>query len=182
MNLDIDDLRRRATEGVAAAATLDELQALRGDLLGKRSALAEAKRALGGLAPDERKQWGQRINEAMREVEATLEARRDELGPGRPPDPTQRRAPRSHRTHRPSSPWPSAPRVADLGTARGRVRRARLSRGRGSRDRDRLAQLRGAQHAAGPSRHEACGTRSTSNGVRPAAPCCARTPRRCRSA
>jgi phenylalanyl-tRNA synthetase alpha chain len=79
MNLDIDDLRRRAADGIAAAATLDEVQALRGQLLGKRSELAEAKRALGGLGPDERKQWGQRINEAMREVETALDARRDEV-------------------------------------------------------------------------------------------------------
>jgi len=79
MNLDIDDLRRRATEGVAAAASLDELQVLRGELLGKRSALSEAKRALGGLPPDERRQWGQRSNDALRDVEAILDARRAAL-------------------------------------------------------------------------------------------------------
>ena len=80
MDLDIDDLRRRAADDIAAAATLDDVQARRGRWSGKKSELAEAKRALGGLGPDERKHWGQRINEALREIEDALDARRDELG------------------------------------------------------------------------------------------------------
>jgi phenylalanyl-tRNA synthetase alpha chain len=79
MNLDIDALSRRAAAEIAQATSVDALQALRTQLLGKKSELAEAKRALGGLGPDERKQWGQLINEVMRSVEADLDARRDEL-------------------------------------------------------------------------------------------------------
>jgi phenylalanyl-tRNA synthetase alpha chain len=79
MNLDIEALCDRAVADIAAAATLDELQGLRARLLGKRSELALAKRALGGLDPDQRKQWGQRINDALRTIEQALDGRHDAL-------------------------------------------------------------------------------------------------------
>jgi hypothetical protein len=48
----------RSLDAVAAADSLDGLTALETELLGKRSALATRKAALGALAPEERREAG----------------------------------------------------------------------------------------------------------------------------
>jgi phenylalanyl-tRNA synthetase alpha chain len=61
------DLRRIADDGVArlrAAATLEELRSIEGDLLGKRSELARFRQRLGDLDPDARREAGKALNEA----------------------------------------------------------------------------------------------------------------------
>ena len=62
-----------------AAATLDELRDLSGELLGKQGALAGVKRQLGSLAPDERRTVGQAVNEALATAQAAHDERRAEL-------------------------------------------------------------------------------------------------------
>ncbi len=78
----IDELNAAKTEALAAAAAapdLDALAALDRDTLGKTGPFASAKKRIGELAPEERKDAGQAINAARTEVEAAIEARRSDL-------------------------------------------------------------------------------------------------------
>jgi phenylalanyl-tRNA synthetase alpha chain len=75
----IDDVRAArdaAVERLATAATLDELQALQSELLGKKGALAGFKQRLGGLDVDERRRVGQAVNDALAAVGTALDERR----------------------------------------------------------------------------------------------------------
>src|SRR5687768_17079414 len=64
---------------IAAASSLDELQELEAELLGKESDLTHRKASLKGLPPEERREEGRRINEARAALEAAIAARRSEL-------------------------------------------------------------------------------------------------------
>jgi phenylalanyl-tRNA synthetase alpha chain len=79
----IDDIRaaqRTALDRIAAAASLDDVTALAGQLLGKRGDLAQLKTKLGALATvEEKKAAGQALNEATVAASAALDARRGEL-------------------------------------------------------------------------------------------------------
>lgn len=79
MNADIADLPARAEKAAGGATSLDEIQRVSTDFLGKKSALADAKKALGGLDPDARRSAGQQLNEVRERIEALLDARRTEL-------------------------------------------------------------------------------------------------------
>ncbi|MEY2570799.1 MAG: phenylalanyl-tRNA synthetase alpha chain, partial [Acidimicrobiaceae bacterium] len=75
----IDDIQRIAADGAeraAAAATLDDLRAVDGEVLGKRSELSLLKQQLGALEPDARREAGRALNEARQQVEAAVAARR----------------------------------------------------------------------------------------------------------
>lgn len=64
---------------IAAASSLDELQDLETELLGKASELTRAKASLKDLPPEQRRDEGRRINEARLAVEQAIAARRAEL-------------------------------------------------------------------------------------------------------
>ena len=64
---------------IAAAATLEALDALRVGLLGKSGSITEQLKQLGKLPPEERKARGERINQAKERVAAAIAARRAQL-------------------------------------------------------------------------------------------------------
>ena len=64
---------------ISAASSLDELQKLEVELLGKAADLTKRKAALKELAPEERREEGRRINDARTAIEAAINARRSEL-------------------------------------------------------------------------------------------------------
>jgi phenylalanyl-tRNA synthetase alpha chain len=66
-------------EAIQQAGTLAELAAVETELLGKRSSIAERKRGLGALPPEERKDAGRALDEERRAIEAAIAARRVEL-------------------------------------------------------------------------------------------------------
>jgi phenylalanyl-tRNA synthetase alpha chain len=68
-----------AARRLAAVGTLDELQQLSAELLGKRGPLATIKAGLGTLEPDARRTIGQAVNEAQAGAQAAANARRSEL-------------------------------------------------------------------------------------------------------
>jgi len=74
-----DSLVAAASGRVAAASSLEDLVTLEGELLGKKSTLAGAQKALGGLVPDERREAGQRLQADRREIEALVAERRQAL-------------------------------------------------------------------------------------------------------
>ncbi|HTT85810.1 MAG TPA: phenylalanine--tRNA ligase subunit alpha [Acidimicrobiales bacterium] len=70
---------RRAIERIEAAESLEGLEAAETELLGRRSALAGAQKALGSLDPAERAGAGQRLQARRREVAAAIAERRRAL-------------------------------------------------------------------------------------------------------
>ena len=76
---EIERVRARGLEVVAAAGSLDELDAAVVSILGRKSALAEAQRALGSAPAEDRKDLGRAVNEARGDVERAVAARRAEL-------------------------------------------------------------------------------------------------------
>ncbi len=80
---ELESLERQARERVAEVGTLDALEALRVELLGRKEGrLTAILRGLGGLTPEERPAVGKRSNEVKEAVTALLEAREAELASG----------------------------------------------------------------------------------------------------
>ena len=73
------ELVSEAEARVAAAVTSSELDDVETELLGKRSVLGRAHRALGSLERDDRPAAGQRLAEARQLIEALVGGRRHEL-------------------------------------------------------------------------------------------------------
>jgi phenylalanyl-tRNA synthetase alpha chain len=78
---DLPALEADGCARIEAAATVDELRTVEGDLLGRTSAIAELQKRLGSLEPDERRAAGQQVNAtrtallaAVAERAAALEA------------------------------------------------------------------------------------------------------------
>ena len=71
-----------ATEALAAVADLDDLRALDAELLGKASVVTEARRGLGALDAEQRKDAGRRLNEVRAALEHLLAERRSTLEAG----------------------------------------------------------------------------------------------------
>ncbi|MGF1623778.1 MAG: phenylalanine--tRNA ligase subunit alpha [Alphaproteobacteria bacterium] len=72
----LEALRAEALAACAAAHDLEALEALRVAQLGKKGAISLAMKALGSMAPEQRKAAGQALNALKDEVGAALEARR----------------------------------------------------------------------------------------------------------
>jgi phenylalanyl-tRNA synthetase alpha chain len=68
-----------ADRQAAAATTLDELSAVRTAVSGKRSPLVAARKALGDMEPEARRQAGQALNAAKSAIDEILNAREAEL-------------------------------------------------------------------------------------------------------
>jgi phenylalanyl-tRNA synthetase alpha chain len=72
----LDAERARGVERFASAVTLDELEAARTDVLGRKSPMSQAQRALGALDEDERREIGKIANDVRAALQGALEARR----------------------------------------------------------------------------------------------------------
>lgn len=79
MDHDLDAHLADAAAAIVAAVDLDEVRALDAELLGRRSVISAAKKRLGGLEADERRDAGRRLNEVRAELERLLNGRRTEL-------------------------------------------------------------------------------------------------------
>ena len=77
---DLTSLVDEALGEVAASPDLGALDEVRVRWLGKKGALTEQLKSLGGLPAAERPAAGQRINEAKERVQSAIEARREALG------------------------------------------------------------------------------------------------------
>ncbi|MEA2172369.1 MAG: phenylalanyl-tRNA synthetase alpha chain [Solirubrobacteraceae bacterium] len=78
----IAQLRADGEAAIAAAATTDELEAVRVTHLGRKAELPNLLRGVAQLAPEERAAVGKGANEARKALEAALEARVDALSSG----------------------------------------------------------------------------------------------------
>jgi phenylalanyl-tRNA synthetase alpha chain len=79
---DLAPLVDDAQADFAKAATPAELENAKARYLGKAGRITEQLKALGVLAPDEKKARGALINAAKQQIEALLDARRDALAQG----------------------------------------------------------------------------------------------------
>jgi phenylalanyl-tRNA synthetase alpha chain len=84
--MDVEEMQRtleaeaeRGRIAFAEARTIEELEAARVAVLGRRTRFAEVQRSLGSLGPDDRKRLGQLVNETRATLEALVEARRADL-------------------------------------------------------------------------------------------------------
>ena len=73
---DIAELVSQAEALINAASSSNEVDEVRTTVLGKKSALSQAQRALGGLDPEARKDRGKQLQEARQTIEDRLDERR----------------------------------------------------------------------------------------------------------
>jgi phenylalanyl-tRNA synthetase alpha chain len=73
------ELERSALERVAAASRIEDLEAVRVDVLGRKGALAQVSKDMGKIAPEERAALGKSLNAVKQKVEQALEDRRSEF-------------------------------------------------------------------------------------------------------
>ncbi|MES2684365.1 MAG: phenylalanine--tRNA ligase subunit alpha [Pseudomonadota bacterium] len=79
MSPNLDELLSAALADIAAAADARALDALRVDLLGRRGRVTELLKSLGGMAPDERKSYGEQVNRVRDALNTALDARGNTL-------------------------------------------------------------------------------------------------------
>lgn len=77
--LDTNSLVESALRAIEQTSDERALEQLRVDYLGKKGSLTELLKGLGKLSPEERPQAGERINQAKRQVQDALEARKKDL-------------------------------------------------------------------------------------------------------
>ena len=73
------EISDRATEEIAQAATLDDLQEVRGNYLGKQGSISQAMRQIGALPADQRPAAGQRMQQVREQVQSLLNNRQRTL-------------------------------------------------------------------------------------------------------
>jgi phenylalanyl-tRNA synthetase alpha chain len=76
---DLSTIRSEALGAVEQAADLAALDAARVAALGKKGSVTGLMKTLGGLSPDQRREFGAQVNQLKGEIEAALEARKSAL-------------------------------------------------------------------------------------------------------
>lgn len=79
MSDDLKAIEAQFKEGLAAAETMEALEALRVSYLGKKGQLTAIMRSMGKVPPEERPAMGQLANTVRATVDAALKARKEEL-------------------------------------------------------------------------------------------------------
>ena len=69
------ELGASALEGIKAAASMEDLERVRVDVLGRKGALAQVSKEMGKLAPEQRAAAGKLLNAVKQEIEAALETK-----------------------------------------------------------------------------------------------------------
>jgi phenylalanyl-tRNA synthetase alpha chain len=76
MQRTLDEERERGGRAFTDAGSLEDLEAAKVSILGRKSPLAEVQRALGSLPAEARADLGRRVNEARAELQAAFEQRK----------------------------------------------------------------------------------------------------------
>lgn len=79
MNPDLSDIVAQTARAIAEAPDLPALEQIRVHCLGKKGQLTEYLKDLGQLAPSERPQAGQAVNQAKQQIQALLTQRQEAL-------------------------------------------------------------------------------------------------------
>jgi phenylalanyl-tRNA synthetase alpha chain len=75
----LDEERERGLRAFAEAATLEELEAARTAVLGRKAPFSQVQRGIGSLPPEARGDIGQRVNRVRSELEEAVDVRLSEL-------------------------------------------------------------------------------------------------------
>ena len=75
----INDQKQAATAAITTAANLEALEGVRVALLGKKGSVSGLMKGLGGMTPDERKEFGPLLNSLKNEVAGAIAARKTVL-------------------------------------------------------------------------------------------------------
>jgi phenylalanyl-tRNA synthetase alpha chain len=75
----LDEVRDKWLGAAERAASLEDLERVRVEALGKKGEITQFMKTLGGLSPEERREAGQRLNALKEAVTAALEARKGNL-------------------------------------------------------------------------------------------------------
>jgi phenylalanyl-tRNA synthetase alpha chain len=75
----LDQIVPGALEKIRSAATLEELEAVRVEVLGRKGVLANVSKEMGKLPPEERARLGKELNTAKQTLESAFEARKNEF-------------------------------------------------------------------------------------------------------
>jgi phenylalanyl-tRNA synthetase alpha chain len=76
LDLSIQDQESRSLARIASAATLEELEAVRVEILGRKGTLTLVGKEMGKLPPEERGRIGKLLNAARQQLEAALETKK----------------------------------------------------------------------------------------------------------
>jgi phenylalanyl-tRNA synthetase alpha chain len=79
MEQKLEAIRAAATQQITAVQSIDELEAIRVKVLGRKGELTAILRTLGELSPEERSRVGQTSNQVKAALESLLESRKAEL-------------------------------------------------------------------------------------------------------
>lgn len=75
----INDVHQSALAALQAASTLDAIEAVRVDALGRKGKLADVSKTFGKLSPDDRARIGKLLNAVKQELEAQIDSRKAAL-------------------------------------------------------------------------------------------------------
>src|ERR1041385_2943753 len=76
MNNPLSEVEQRALARIASASNIDELEAVRVDVLGRKGALAQVSKEFGKMPPEQRAATGKLLNSVKEKVEKAIEDRR----------------------------------------------------------------------------------------------------------
>lgn len=76
---DLTVLEQQGLEAIAKADSLEALEKIRVEYLGKKGVVSEQMKQIGSLAPEERKDFGASVNKVKQAIDAALEGRKKVL-------------------------------------------------------------------------------------------------------
>jgi phenylalanyl-tRNA synthetase alpha chain len=79
MSEELETIRTRFVQAATVAQTVAELEQVRVEALGKKGAVTQRMKSLGGLDPEARKEAGQALNQVKEAIAAAIEARKLDL-------------------------------------------------------------------------------------------------------
>jgi phenylalanyl-tRNA synthetase alpha chain len=80
MSNDLEELSSKAAAEIEGATDPRVLEQMRVDLLGKKGRVTELLKQLGGMAPEQRKAFGEQVNRVKETLSAALERKAQQLG------------------------------------------------------------------------------------------------------
>ncbi len=80
MTIDLEELSSKAAAEIEGATDPRVLEQMRVDLLGKKGRVTELLKQLGGMAPEQRKAFGEQVNRVKETLSAALERKAQQLG------------------------------------------------------------------------------------------------------
>ena len=82
MKAKLEEIKKKALESIEASDSLDKLNDVRVNILGKKGELTAVLKSMKDVAPEDRPKVGQMVNEVRVEIETFLENAKKKNGAG----------------------------------------------------------------------------------------------------